>query len=173
MRHQTGLAEAMTNNLEAYRYYSLGVSKAQAFQNAQAIALLHKAIQLDPKFAMAYARIGYAYSVTDFVPEKGRPFLAKAIQLSDHLTPKDRLLCHRMVCHRAAGLSGRHPHLQQIVDQFPAGNGSLHAPGPASIRRRAAAGSHRRGPAGARGRSRIRRSVQRAGHLLPGPGALR
>ena len=119
MRHQAGLAEAMTNNLEAYRYYSLGVSKAQAFQNAQAIALLRKAIQLDPKFAMAYARIGYAYSVTDFVPEKGRPFLAKAIELSDHLAPKDRLYVAAWYAIARQDYPGAIRTLQQIVAQFP------------------------------------------------------
>ncbi len=119
MRHQTGLAETMTNNLEAYRYYSLGVSKAQAFQNAQAIALLRKAVQLDPKFAMAYARIGYAYSVTDFVPEKGRPSLAKAIQLSDRLAPKDRLFVTAWDAIARQDYSGAIRTMQQIVDQFP------------------------------------------------------
>ena len=118
-RSQTGLAEAMTNNLEAYRYYSLGVSKAQAFQNTQAIALLRKAVQLDPKFAMAYARIGYAYSVTDFVPEKGRPFLAKAIQLSDHLTPKDRLFVTAWYDIARQDYPGAIRTLQQTIDQFP------------------------------------------------------
>jgi tetratricopeptide (TPR) repeat protein len=118
-RSQTGLAEAMTNNLEAYRYYSLGVSKAQAFQNAQAIALLRKAVQLDPKFAMAYARIGYAYSVTDFVPEKGRPFLAKAIQLSDHLTPKDRLFVTAWYDIARQDYPGAIRTLQQTIDRFP------------------------------------------------------
>ncbi len=88
---KAGLAEVMTNNLEAYRYYSLGLEKAQGFENAQAIALLQKAIELDPKFAMAYARIGYAYAVTDFLPEKGRPYLEKAFQLSDRLSEKDKL----------------------------------------------------------------------------------
>ncbi len=116
---QAGLAEAMTNNVEAYRYYSLGVSKAQAFQNAQATALLRKAVQLDPHFAMAYARIGYAYSVTDFVPEKGRPFLAKAIQLSDRLTPKDRLFVTAWDAIARQDYTGAIQTMQQIVDQFP------------------------------------------------------
>ena len=109
----------MTNNLEAYRYYSLGVSKAQAFQNAQAIALLRKAIQLDPKFALAYARIGYAYSVTDFVPEQGRPFLAKAIQLSDHLSPKDRLFVTAWYAIAREDYAAAIRTMQQIVDQYP------------------------------------------------------
>jgi len=88
---RTSLAEAMTKSFEAYRYYSLGVNKAQAFENAEAISLLQKAIHLDPNFAMAYARIGYAYSVTDFLPEKGRPYLERAFQLSDRLTARERL----------------------------------------------------------------------------------
>lgn len=114
-----GLAEAMTNNVEAYRYYSLGVSKAQAFQNGQAMALLRKAIQLDPNFAMAYARIGYAYSVTDFVPEKGRPFLAKAMQFSDRLTPKDRLFVTAWDAIARQDYPGAIRTMQAIVDRFP------------------------------------------------------
>jgi len=85
------LADAMTKDLEAYRYYSLGVGKAQSFENTEAIGFLQKAIQRDPDFAMAYARIGYAYSVTDFLPDKGKPYLEKAFALSDRLTEKDRL----------------------------------------------------------------------------------
>jgi tetratricopeptide (TPR) repeat protein len=81
--------------------------------------LLRKAVQLDPKFAMAYARIGYAYSVTDFVPEKGRPYLAKAMQLSDRLTPKDRLFVTAWYAIAQQDFAGAIRTLQQIVDQFP------------------------------------------------------
>ena len=166
--HQTSLAEAMTDNLEAYRYYSLGVSKAQAFQNAQAMALLHKAVQLDPKFAMAYARIGYAYSVTDFVPEKGRPYLAKAIQLSDRLIAQGSPVRDGLVRHRAAGLHQRDSHHATNRRPIPAGNGSLHALGAAALRRGAPARDDRGGASGTGGRSGFRRSVQRAGNLLLG-----
>jgi tetratricopeptide (TPR) repeat protein len=114
-----GLAEVMTRNVEAYRYYSLGVSKAQAFQNAQAVALLTKAIQLDPRFAMAYARIGYAYSVTDFLPEKGRPFLARAIELSGRLTAKDRLYVTAWYAIARQDYAAAIRALRQIVAQYP------------------------------------------------------
>jgi tetratricopeptide (TPR) repeat protein len=53
----------MTDNLEAYRYYSLGLEKAQGFENAQAIVLFQKAIDHDPKFAMAHAMLGFTYGV--------------------------------------------------------------------------------------------------------------
>ncbi|MBI3949573.1 MAG: tetratricopeptide repeat protein [Acidobacteria bacterium] len=88
---KTSLASVMTDNLEAYRYSSLAVEKAQAYHRAEAIELLEKAIALDPHFAMAYARIGYTYGVTWAFAEKARPYLEKAFRLSDHLTERDRL----------------------------------------------------------------------------------
>jgi tetratricopeptide (TPR) repeat protein len=116
---QAGLAATMTRSVEAYRYYSLGVSKAQAFQNAEALSLLRKAIRLDPDFAMAYARIGYAYSVTDFLPEKGRPFLEKAMQLSDRLTNKDRLFVQAWYAIARQDYPGAIRTLQQVVAEYP------------------------------------------------------
>jgi tetratricopeptide (TPR) repeat protein/DNA-binding winged helix-turn-helix (wHTH) protein len=116
---QTSLAEVMTNNLEAYRYYSLGVSKAQSFQNAQATVLLKKAIQLDPTFAMAYARIGYAYAVTDFLPEKGRQFLEKALKSSGNLTEKDRLYISAWYAISRQDYPSAISLLQQIIQRYP------------------------------------------------------
>jgi tetratricopeptide (TPR) repeat protein/DNA-binding winged helix-turn-helix (wHTH) protein len=85
------LAGSMTNNLEAYRCYSLALEKAPALDNTEAIALLEKAVALDPEFAMAHARIGYAYAVTWDFAEKAKPYLERAFQLSHRLTEKDKL----------------------------------------------------------------------------------
>jgi tetratricopeptide (TPR) repeat protein/DNA-binding winged helix-turn-helix (wHTH) protein len=89
--NRTEISSVMTSNLEAYRYYSLGVEKAQEVRNEEAIELLQKAIALDPNFAMAHARIGYVHAVKGAEPERGRPFLEKAYQLSHRLTEKDRI----------------------------------------------------------------------------------
>jgi len=86
-----GFTDVMTQNLEAYRYYSQALEKAQALENTEAIALLEKAIALDPEFAMAHARIGYTYAVTWNFAEKARPHLEKAFKLSERLTPRDKL----------------------------------------------------------------------------------
>ena len=86
-----GLTSVMTNNLQAYRYYSLGVEKANALLSAEAVALLEEATRLDPEFAMAYARIGYTYALSWVRPDEARPYLEKAFQLSDRLTEKDKL----------------------------------------------------------------------------------
>ncbi len=84
-------ATVMTNNLEAYRYYSLGVEKSRALQTQEAIALLEKAVQLDPEFAMAYARIGYTYVLTSARIDEGKPYLEKAFKLTHRLSEYDRL----------------------------------------------------------------------------------
>lgn len=84
------LSTLLTSNLEAYRYYSLGLEKAEALQTKQAVGLFEKALELDPRFVMALARIGYAHAVTDSQLVKGRPYLEKAYQMSSGLTDKDR-----------------------------------------------------------------------------------
>lgn len=87
----SGLTSVMTNDLAAYRYYSLAVEKIQELQNPEAIALLEKAIAIDPDFAMAYARIGYTYAIGWGRPEEAKPFLEKAFKLTQRLTEKDKL----------------------------------------------------------------------------------
>jgi len=82
--------QVMTNNWRLIDYYSLGVEKAQQCKTPEAIDLLKKAIALDPEFAMAYARIGYAYGVNGAEPEKAKPYLQKGFQLSDRLTERDK-----------------------------------------------------------------------------------
>ena len=88
---QSDITQVMTGNLEAYRYYSLAVAEAEGLHNKEAIALLEKAIALDPQFAMAHARIGYAYAITWGLAAKAKPYLEKAFSLSNRLTEKDRL----------------------------------------------------------------------------------
>ncbi|MFT3746153.1 MAG: tetratricopeptide repeat protein [Pyrinomonadaceae bacterium] len=85
------ITRVMTNSLEAYRFYSLAVEKAQTYHTVEAIMLFEKAIRLDPDFAMAKARIGYTYAVTTGDTEKGKPYLEKAYQAGDRLTEKDRM----------------------------------------------------------------------------------
>jgi len=85
-----GASLSATNNLEAYRLYALGLDKAATFRNREAIDLFQRAVQLDPDFAMAHARTGYAYAVTWNLAPEARPHLERAYKLSHRLTPKDR-----------------------------------------------------------------------------------
>jgi tetratricopeptide (TPR) repeat protein/DNA-binding winged helix-turn-helix (wHTH) protein len=116
---RVGLAGVMTDNLEAYRFYSLAVEKAQGFRNAEAIALLERAVALDPQFAMAHARIGYAYAVTWSFVDQAKPYLEKAFQLSDRLTEKDKL--HIAAWYAIANLdyADAIKSFQEIIAKYP------------------------------------------------------
>ncbi|WP_263377323.1 tetratricopeptide repeat protein [Granulicella paludicola] len=108
-----------TRNVEAYRYYSLGVEEANQFQNRQAIALMQKAIEIDPKFAMAYARIGYAYAVMDFQPESANRYLKRASELSSGLPVLSRLYIDAWSAIARADYNTAIAVLQQITEQYP------------------------------------------------------
>jgi serine/threonine protein kinase/tetratricopeptide (TPR) repeat protein len=62
-KFDTPLAEATTPSLEALQAYSLGY-RAQVIQNnfPAALPLVKRAVELDPNFAMAYARLGTIYN---------------------------------------------------------------------------------------------------------------
>jgi tetratricopeptide (TPR) repeat protein/DNA-binding winged helix-turn-helix (wHTH) protein len=113
------LADVMTSNVEAYRYYSLGVEKAEQFQNSQAVELFKKAIAFDPKFAMAYARIGYAYAVQDFQPEKARPYLEQALHFSGKLPAMNRLYIEAWSAIARSDYNSAIAILRQIINQYP------------------------------------------------------
>jgi tetratricopeptide (TPR) repeat protein/DNA-binding winged helix-turn-helix (wHTH) protein/TolB-like protein len=83
--------DVMTRDLDAYRDYILGVQRANAVEPVAAIELFEKAVNRDPEFAMAHARIGATYAVTMGAGEKAQPYLEKAFQLSDRLRENDRL----------------------------------------------------------------------------------
>jgi len=112
-------ADVGTSNVEAYRYYSLGVEKVTQFQNMQAIALLKKAIELDPQFAMAYARIGYAYAVMDFQPESASHYLKRAVEFSGSLPVLNRLYIDAWSSIASADYTTAIGTLQQITNQYP------------------------------------------------------
>lgn len=116
---QTRLAEVMTNNLEAYRLYSLGLDRTRDLRLPEAIALYQKALELDPGFAMAYARIGLTYSSTWGKPAEGKPYLEKAYRLSDRLTPRDRMFIRAWYAIACLDYNGAEQAYREIISTFP------------------------------------------------------
>ena len=112
-------AKVLTNNSEALRYYLLGVEKAQAAHSKEAIEYLEKAVELDPEFAMAYARIGYTYALMWGQPEKGKPYLERASAFSARLTEKDRLNIAAWTAIADQDYSSAVPHLRELISSFP------------------------------------------------------
>jgi DNA-binding winged helix-turn-helix (wHTH) protein/predicted Zn-dependent protease len=60
-KYDTPLAEATTPSLEALRAYSAGWKVNSAIGSAAAVPVFKQAIEVDPKFAMAYALLGRMY----------------------------------------------------------------------------------------------------------------
>src|SRR5205823_5233684 len=62
-KHDIPLEEATTPSLEALKAYSAGWNDnvSAKHDSAGAVALFKRAIEIDPKFAMAYASLGFMY----------------------------------------------------------------------------------------------------------------
>src|SRR5579863_453524 len=57
-KHSTPLSEATTSSLEALKAYSTGMKVVVSSGNADAISFYRRAVEIDPKFAMAHAMLG-------------------------------------------------------------------------------------------------------------------
>jgi len=89
-RFDVPLAEATTASLEALKAYSLGDKTARAKGAAESLPYDQHAIELDPNFAMAYAAVGIHYSNLG-EPARASEYLAKAFQLREHASARERL----------------------------------------------------------------------------------
>ena len=89
-KHSTPLAEATTPSLEALKAYSTGMRVLDSSANIPtAIPFFQRAVEIDPKFAMAHASVGIAASTF------GETVLAaqsatRAWQLRDRVTDRER-----------------------------------------------------------------------------------
>ena len=89
-RYGKPLSEATTSSLEALKAFSLGDGKHLAGEELDAAGYYRHAIELDPNFAMAYARLGTAYT------NLGQTVLAeqnrkKAFELRDRTSEREKL----------------------------------------------------------------------------------
>ncbi len=119
----SGLAAVMTSNLDAYRYYSLALEQTQMYQFNEALALLEKALALDPQFAMANARIGYIYAERLGQGEKARLPLAKALQLDDQLpgrlNERDKLYIAAWSANANLDTERAHTIYRELLSRYP------------------------------------------------------
>ena len=82
--------EATTPSLEALKTYSMGISIGREKGSASSIPYLKRAIEIDPKFPLAYAALAVGYG------NLGQKSLAleyatKAYELRNHVTERERL----------------------------------------------------------------------------------
>jgi serine/threonine protein kinase/tetratricopeptide (TPR) repeat protein len=81
---------ATTPSLEALKAYSMGIETRLSTGDVQAIPFFEHALELDPNFALAAARLGAIYSnLRDF--ERAQTYLKRAFARADSLSEPERL----------------------------------------------------------------------------------
>jgi tetratricopeptide (TPR) repeat protein len=91
-RHSTPLAEATTPSLEALKAFSGGwkiLKSGQTTGLPAAVPLFKRAIEIDPKFAMAYAALGLTYGFMS-EPALSAESNSQAYQLRDRASDAER-----------------------------------------------------------------------------------
>jgi tetratricopeptide (TPR) repeat protein len=86
----TPLQEATTSSLEALKSYTLGDQRHSVGDELGAATFYKRAIELDPNFAMAYARLAVVYSNFGQM-SVSKPYLDKAFELKDRTSEPERL----------------------------------------------------------------------------------
>ena len=83
------LSEITTSSIDAYRYYAEGITLHERNLSAQAAPLLQKAVEIDPDFAMAYAKLAVVAHNMGRQIERDE-YARQALQRIDRLTTRER-----------------------------------------------------------------------------------
>jgi eukaryotic-like serine/threonine-protein kinase len=89
-KYDKPLAEATTSSLDALKALTLGDIKHNAADELGALPDYQRAIELDPNFAMAYARLGTVYNNLGQT-ELSEQFRKKAFELRDRASEREKL----------------------------------------------------------------------------------
>jgi eukaryotic-like serine/threonine-protein kinase len=84
------LPEATTSSLEALKAYTLGDENVAAGNQMASVPFFKQAIELDPNFAMAYARLGTIYGNWGQLDTQ-EEYQRKAFELKDRTSERERL----------------------------------------------------------------------------------
>ncbi len=85
-KYDTPIEEATTKSLDALHAYSLGVAVRNTEGPAHAIPYFQRAVELDPNFAMAYARLGTSIES----PDLAHAALTKAFNLRGQVSLREK-----------------------------------------------------------------------------------
>ncbi len=125
-RFDKPLAEASTPSLEALKAFSLGETQRARGEEMSSIPFYKRAVELDPNFALAYARLGTVYS-NMFESELAEQYHGKAFELRERAGERERFY----IAEHYYGSRGQiEKHIQTLEvyertfpgDSFPTGN---------------------------------------------------
>jgi tetratricopeptide (TPR) repeat protein len=84
------IEQVTTSSLEALRYYSLGLDEHSNGRYAKAIPFYVRAVEVDPRFAIAFARLAACYNLTKQF-DAARAASSKAYEYRDRASEREKL----------------------------------------------------------------------------------
>ena len=115
----TPVEEATTPSLDALKAYSLGAKTLREKGWEADRPYFERAVQLDPNFALAYMQLAVSY-LNSGEPEKAKPYLAKANELREHASERERLIISGLYYHVVTcELDKAAQYYQQLADYYP------------------------------------------------------
>ncbi|MBA3515100.1 MAG: protein kinase, partial [Pyrinomonadaceae bacterium] len=88
-KHDVPIEQATTSSLEALKAYAMGNEERAKGKPEEAVNLYKRAIELDPNFAMAYARVAVFHGNRD-ERDEAQPYAQKAFDLRDRVSERER-----------------------------------------------------------------------------------
>ena len=89
-KYDVGIEQATTSSLEALKAYSMGNEERSKGRTRESLPFYKRAVERDPNFAMAYARIGVYYGNQEQL-EQAKQYVQKAYDLRDRVSERERL----------------------------------------------------------------------------------
>jgi len=114
----TPFMDVTTSSLDAFHAYSLGESAHEKAADPEAMSYYKQATELDPNFAMAYARLGVVYNNFGQIG-KAQENLAKAYALREHATERERLYITAQYASSKGDLPGTIEAYQALLTAYP------------------------------------------------------
>ena len=89
-KYDVPIEQATTSSLEALKAFAMGNEERAKGRERESLVLYQRAVELDPNFAMAYARVGVHY-INGEQPGEARGWFEKAYELRDRVSERERL----------------------------------------------------------------------------------
>jgi serine/threonine protein kinase/tetratricopeptide (TPR) repeat protein len=89
-KYDVNIEQATTSSLEALKAYAMANEERSRGRSRESLTLYKRAVDLDPNFAMAYARIGVHYGNHEEL-ENAKQYVQKAYDLRDRVSERERL----------------------------------------------------------------------------------
>lgn len=89
-RFNTPIAQATTSSLSALKAYAMGDENRLQDKEEESLAFYRMAVELDPQFAIAWARLAAVYRILGQY-DRSREAMAHAFQLREHVSEREKL----------------------------------------------------------------------------------